>query len=95
MESRWDDVRSMTEEMCIAYYAAEHEYALEKDWEMEMGARAAAAERTTAEGGGGTDGKGNDEEDHDTQWLPAKRQMEIVMKNKNKAKEFFLGNLEL
>ena len=45
--------------------------------------------------GGGTDGKGNDEEDHDTQWLPAKRQMEIVMKNKNKAKEFFLGNLEL
>ena len=53
MESRWDDVRSMTEEMCIAYYAAEHEYALEKDQEMEKGARPAGAERATAEGGGG------------------------------------------
>ena len=52
MESRWDDVRSRTEEMCAAYYAAEHEYTLEKDQEMEKGARAAAAERTAAKGGG-------------------------------------------
>ena len=95
MESRWDDVRSRTEEMCAAYYAAEHEYTLEKDQEMEKGARAAAAERAAAEGGGGTDGEGSDEEDHDTQWLPEKRWMEIVMKNKNKANELFLGDLEL
>jgi hypothetical protein len=52
MESRWDDVRSRTEEMCAAYYAAEHEYALEKDREMEKGARAAAAEHAAAKGGG-------------------------------------------
>jgi hypothetical protein len=45
--------------------------------------------------GGGADGKGNDEEDHNTQWLPAKHWMEIVMKNKNKANELFLGDLEL
>ena len=95
MESRWDDVRSRTEEMCAAYYAAEHEYTLEKDQEMEKGARAAAAERTAAKGGGGADGEGSDEEDHVTQWLPAKRRMEIVMKNKNKANELFSGNLEL
>ena len=44
---------------------------------------------------GGADGKGSDEEDHVTQWLPAKRRMEIVMKNKNKANELFSGNLEL
>ena len=25
MELQWDDVRSRTEEMCAAYYAAEHE----------------------------------------------------------------------
>ena len=95
MESRWDDVRSRTEEMCAAYYAAEREYALEKDWEMEERARAAAAERATAEGGGGVDGEGNNEEDHDTQWLPTKCRMEIVMKNKNKANELFSGDLEL
>ncbi len=95
MESRWDDVRSRTEEMCAAYYAAEHEYMLEKDQEMEKGARAATAERTAAKGGGGADGNGSDEEDHVTQWLPAKRRMEIVMKNKNKANELFSGNLEL
>jgi hypothetical protein len=81
--------------MCAVYYAAEREYALEKDREMGEGARAAAAERTAAEGGGGRDGEGNDKEDHNTQWLPTKRQMEIVMKNKNKANELFLGNLEL
>ena len=52
MESRWDNVRSRMEEMCAAYYAAEHEYALEKDPEMEKRARAAAAERAAAEGGG-------------------------------------------
>ena len=40
-------------------------------------------------------GKGNDEEDHDTQWLPTKRRMEIVMKYKNKANKLFLGILEL
>ena len=53
MELRWDDVRSRTEEMCAAYYAAEHEYALEKDQEMEKGARAATAEHVAAEGEGG------------------------------------------
>jgi hypothetical protein len=53
MESWWDDVWSTMEEMCTAYNMAEHEYALEKDCEMEMGARAASAERATAEGGGG------------------------------------------
>jgi hypothetical protein len=95
MESWWDDIRLRTEEMCAAYYAAEHEYALEKDREMEKGARAAAAKRAAAEGGGGTDGKGSNEEDHNTQWLPAKRWMEIVMKNKNKATELFSGDLEL
>ena len=53
MESWWDDVRLRTEEMlCAAYYAAEHEYAMEKDREMEKGARAAAAKRAAAEGGG-------------------------------------------
>ena len=51
MESRRDNVRSRTEEMCTSYYAAGREYVLEKDREMEEGARAAAAERTTAEGG--------------------------------------------
>ena len=61
MESWWDDVRSRTEEMCAAYYPAEHEYALEKDREMEKGARAAAAKRAAAEGGGGADREGNDE----------------------------------
>ncbi len=66
MELRWDNVRLRTEEMCAAYYPAEHEYALEKDREIEEGARAAVAERAAAEGGGGADGKGNDEEDHDT-----------------------------
>ena len=81
--------------MCVAYYAVESEYALEKDREMEEGARAAAAEPATAERGGGADGEGNNEEDHDTQWLPTKRRMEIVMKNKNKANKLFLGNLEL
>ncbi len=95
MESRWDDVRSRTEEMCTAYYVAGGEYMLEKDREMEEGARAAVAERASAKGGGGMDGKGNNEEDHDTQWLPTKHQMEIVMKNKNKANELFLGDLEL
>ncbi len=44
---------------------------------------------------GGADGEGNDEENHYTQWLPAKRRMEIVMKNKNKANELFSGDLEL
>jgi hypothetical protein len=68
---------------------------LEKDREMEEGARAAAAKRATAKGGGGADSKGNDEEDHDAQWLPTKRRMEIVMKNKNKANELFSGDLEL
>ena len=53
MESRWDVVRSRTEEMCAAYYPAEQEYLLEKDREMEVGARAAAAKRATAEGEGG------------------------------------------
>ena len=53
MESRWDDVRSRTEEMCLAYYAAEREYTLEKDREMEEGVRATAAKRAVAEGGGG------------------------------------------
>ena len=53
MESRWDNVRSRTEEMCTAYYAAKHKYALEEDQEMKEGARAAAAECTAAEGGGG------------------------------------------
>ena len=62
--------------------------------EMEKGARAAAAERAAAEGGGGADGKGNNEEDHDMQWLPAKCRMEIVMKNKNKANKVFSGKLE-
>ena len=62
---------------------------------MEEGARAAAAKRAAAEGGGGTDGKGKDEEDHNMQWLPTIHQMEIVMKNKNKANELILGNLEL
>jgi hypothetical protein len=81
--------------MCAAYYAAEHEYALEKDREMEKGARAAAAKRTAAEGGGGANAEGNNEKDHDTQWLPAKFRMEIVMKNKNKANELFSGDLEL
>ena len=81
--------------MCVVYYAAKREYTLEKDREMEEGARAAAAVRAAAEGGGGADGEGNDKEDHNTQWLPTKRQMEIVMKNKNKANELFLGNLEL
>ena len=92
---RWDDVRSRTEEMCAAYYTAKHEYALEKDREMEKGARAAVAKRATAKGGGGADSEGNDEEDHDTQWLPAKLRMEIVMKNKIKANELFSGDLEL
>ncbi len=95
MESRWDDVWSRTEEMCAAYYAAKHEYALEKDREMEKGARTAAAEHTAAKGWGGADGKGSDEEDHDTQWLPAKRRMEVVRKNKNKVYELFLGDFEL
>jgi hypothetical protein len=81
--------------MCTAYYAAEREYALEKDREMEEGARAAATERAAAKGGGGTDGKGNDKEDHNTQWLTTKCRMEIVMKNKNKANELFSDNLEL
>ncbi len=53
MESRWDNIRSRMEEMCAAYYAAEREFALEKDQEMEEGARAAAAERAAAKGGGG------------------------------------------
>ena len=52
MESQWDNVRWRTEEMCMAYYIAEREYALEKDREMEEGARATAAERAAAEGGG-------------------------------------------
>ncbi len=95
MESRWDNNWSRMEEMCAAYYVAEHEYALEKDREMEKGARAAAAELAAAKGVGGADGKGSDEEDHDTQWLPEKRRMEIVMKNKNKANKLFSGNLEL
>ncbi len=89
MESRWDDVRLRTEEMCSAYYAAEREYSLERDREMEEGARAAAAERAAAEGWGGADGGGNDEDDHDTRRLPTKRRMEIVMKNKNEANELF------
>ena len=85
-----------TEEMCAAYYGAERECPLEKDREMEEGARAAAAERAAAEGRGGADGEGNNEEDYDTQWLPTKLRMEIVMKNKkNKANELFSGNLEL
>ena len=67
---------------------------LEKDWEMEKGARAAAAKHAAAEGGGGADGEGSDEEDHNTQWLPEKRWMEIVIKNKNKANELFSGDLE-
>ena len=50
---QWDNIRSRTEEMCTTYYSTEHEYALEKDWEMEKGARAAAAKRATAKGGGG------------------------------------------
>ncbi len=50
---QWDNIRSRTEEMCTTYYATEHEYALEKDWAMEQGARAAAATRATAKGGGG------------------------------------------
>ena len=91
MESRWDDVRSRTEDMCAAFYAAEREYLLEKDREMEEGARIAAAERAAAEGGGGEDGEGNDEDDHDTRRLPTKRRMEIVMKNKNEANELFSG----
>ena len=37
--------------MCTAYYAAERENALEKDREMEEGARAMAVERAAAEGG--------------------------------------------
>ena len=41
------------EEMCAAYYPAEQEYLLEKDREMEVGARAAAAKRAAAKGGGG------------------------------------------
>jgi hypothetical protein len=45
--------------------------------------------------GEGADGKGSNEEDHVTQWLPEKRRMEIVMKNKNKANEHFSGDLEL
>ena len=96
MESQWDDIGSRTEEMCAAYYAAKHEYALENDSEMEEGARAAAAERAATEGGGGgTDGEDNNEDNHDTQWLPMKRQMEITMKNKNEANKLFLGDLEL
>ena len=81
--------------MCAAYYLAKHGYMLEKDREMEKGARAASAEHAAAEGVGGPDGKGSDEEDHDTQWLPAKRRIEIVMKNKNKANELSSGDLEL
>ena len=53
MELRWDNVWSRMEEMCAADYAAEGKYALEKDREMEVGARAAAAKRATAEGEGG------------------------------------------
>ena len=53
MELRWNNIQLRTEEMCAAYYTAKHEYTLEKDREMEKGARAATAERAAAEGGGG------------------------------------------
>ena len=53
MELQWDDVRSRTEEMCAAYYAAEREYALETDWAIEEGARAASTKLAAAEGRGG------------------------------------------
>ena len=39
--------------MCAVYYAAEREYALEKDREMGEGARAAAAEHAAVEREGG------------------------------------------
>ena len=52
MELRWDDIRLRMEEMCAAYYEAKHEYALEKDREMEKGARAAAAKRALPREGG-------------------------------------------
>jgi hypothetical protein len=38
--------------MCAVYYAAKHEYMLEKDLEMKEGARAAAAKHAAAKGGG-------------------------------------------
>ncbi|KAL3771140.1 hypothetical protein ACHAW5_009924 [Stephanodiscus triporus] len=85
MEARWDKVRSRTEDMCADYYAAEREYSMEKEREMEEGARLAAAERAAEVGGG----DGDDEDDHDTRRLPTKRRMEIVMKNKNEANELF------
>ena len=81
--------------MCVVYYAAKREYTLEKDREMEEGARAAAAVRAAAEGGGGADSEGNNEDNHNTRWLPMKRRMEIRMKNKNEANKLFSGDLEL
>jgi tetratricopeptide (TPR) repeat protein len=85
MEGKWNDVNSSTMEMCAEYYAAEREYELGKEREMEEEARLAAAERAADVGEDG----GDDDDDHDTRRLPTKRRMEIVMKNKNEANELF------
>ena len=72
--------------MRAAFYAAEREYTPKKDRKMEE-----AAERAVAEVGGNTDGKGNNENDHDMRRLPIKRRMDITMKNKNEVDKLFSG----
>jgi hypothetical protein len=86
MEWWWDDNnRSRTEEMYTVFYAAKHEYTLEKDREMEEGLGLSWTS------GGNMDGEGNDKDDHNTRRVPTKRRMEIAMKNENEAKELSSG----
>jgi len=90
MEEEWDKVRSRTDEMCGEYFAATRREVEERDRDMEDEARAAAAAEAAASALSSEENDDDDNEaDHDTRRLPAKRRMEMVLKNKNEANELF------
>ncbi len=61
MDSQRDNNRSRTKEMYVTIHTVKCMYMLEKDWEMEEGARTPAAE------------SGNDEDDHNMRRLSRSR----------------------
>ncbi|KAL7519589.1 hypothetical protein ACHAWX_004343 [Stephanocyclus meneghinianus] len=87
MITKWEEVKSKSEELCADFLKAKRLKAELKDREMEEEAKRAAAERDAEAMLNGDDG--NDVDDHDTRKLPTKRRMEIVMKNKAEANELF------
>lgn len=82
MELQWDNNQLRTEVMCAVFYAAERKHTLEKDREMEEGLGPLQPSTLPLREEG---------DNHETRQLPTKCQMEIVMKNKNKANKLFSG----